>query len=173
MSVSKASSAKSGGTLRRIHLLLRSNWISSTGAASATLALLAFVTLVALNLWGDFGGPYVGLLTVVVLPVVFVGVLALIPLGLFLYRRRLAERLERLADRPLPLARAVAALTLVNFAGIEKVLAVKDNAAVEKRVRTGRRFENRVEIVEGLALADRIVLQPGNLVSGEPVEVIR
>jgi hypothetical protein len=118
MSVSKASSAKSGGTLRRIHLLLRSNWISSTGAASATLALLAFVTLVALNLWGDFGGPYVGLLTVVVLPVVFVGGLALIPLGLFLYRRRLAERLERLADRPLPLARAVAALTLVNFAGI-------------------------------------------------------
>ena len=67
----------------------------------------------------------------------------------------------------------VPADAVVNFAGIEKVLAVKDNAAVEKRVRTGRRFENRVEIVEGLALADRIVLQPGNLVSGEPVEVIR
>jgi hypothetical protein len=112
------SEAKTGGSLRRLHLLLRSNWISSTGAATATLALLALATVVALNVWGDWGGPYVGLLTVIILPLVFLGGLLLIPLGLFLYRRRMAERLERLADRPLHLARAVAALTLINFAAV-------------------------------------------------------
>lgn len=107
-----------GGTLRRIHLLLRSNWISSTGAALATLAVLALATLLALGPRAEMLGPYVGLLTVVVLPALFVVGLFLIPVGLFLYRKRLAERLARLADRPLYLARAVAALTLVNFAGV-------------------------------------------------------
>jgi RND family efflux transporter MFP subunit len=62
---------------------------------------------------------------------------------------------------------------LVTFAGIEKVLAVENNAAVEKRVRTGRRIADRVEIVEGVGPADRIVVRPGNLVTGEAVEVIR
>ena len=67
----------------------------------------------------------------------------------------------------------VPADAIVTFAGIEKVLTVHNNAAVEKRVRTGRRIADRVEIVEGLALADRVVVRPGNLVTGEPVQVIR
>lgn len=67
----------------------------------------------------------------------------------------------------------VPADAIVTFAGIEKVLTVQNSAAVEKRVRTGRRIADRVEIVEGLALADRVVVKPGNLVTGEPVQVIR
>jgi RND family efflux transporter MFP subunit len=62
---------------------------------------------------------------------------------------------------------------IVTFAGIEKVLGVADDVAVEKRVRTGRRIGDRVEIIEGIAAGDEVVVQPGNLVAGEPVQVIR
>jgi RND family efflux transporter MFP subunit len=67
----------------------------------------------------------------------------------------------------------VPADSIVNFAGIEKVLTVANNAAVEKRVRTGRRINNQVEIVEGIRAGEQVVVQPGNLINGEPVQVIR
>jgi RND family efflux transporter MFP subunit len=63
--------------------------------------------------------------------------------------------------------------SIITFAGIEKVLTVENNVALEKRVRTGRRIENQVEIVDGVAAGERIVMQPGNLVNGQPVQVIR
>jgi len=62
---------------------------------------------------------------------------------------------------------------IVTFAGIEKVLTVDNGTAVEKRVRTGRRLDQRVEITEGIAAGERVVVRPGNLVAGEPVQVIR
>jgi RND family efflux transporter MFP subunit len=58
---------------------------------------------------------------------------------------------------------------IVPFAGIEKVIAVADGRAVERRVRTGRRHEDQVEVVEGLAEGEPIVASPGNLTGGEPV----
>jgi multidrug efflux pump subunit AcrA (membrane-fusion protein) len=66
----------------------------------------------------------------------------------------------------------VPADAIVKFAGIEKVLTVHNNAALEKRVRTGRRIADRVEIVEGIGPGDQVVARPGNLVTGEPVQVI-
>jgi HlyD family secretion protein len=62
---------------------------------------------------------------------------------------------------------------IVTFAGIEKVLTVAKGTAVEKRVRTGRRIDDRVEIIEGIAAGDEVVVRPGNLVAGEPVQVVR
>jgi RND family efflux transporter MFP subunit len=62
--------------------------------------------------------------------------------------------------------------SILTFAGIEKVLTVADGKAVEKRVRTGRRVAERVEVIEGVAVGDRIVVQPGNLVAGQPVTVV-
>jgi len=62
---------------------------------------------------------------------------------------------------------------IVTFAGIEKVLTVAKGSAVEKRVRTGRRIENSVEIVEGIAPGEQVVVQPGNLVGGQPVQIAR
>lgn len=66
----------------------------------------------------------------------------------------------------------VPASSIVTFAGIEKVIVVQNGKAVEKRVRTGRRQENRVEIVEGLAAGEPVVAEPGNLVGGQAVTVI-
>jgi hypothetical protein len=40
-------------------------------------------------------------------------------------------------------------------------------------VRTGRRIDDRVEIIEGIATGDEVVVRPGNLVAGEPVQVVR
>lgn len=62
---------------------------------------------------------------------------------------------------------------IVTFAGIEKVIGVKEGRAVERRVRTGRRTGNRVEILEGLAPGETIVAEPGNLSGGQPVTVAR
>ena len=62
---------------------------------------------------------------------------------------------------------------IVTFAGIEKVLGVAKGTAIEKRVRTGRRIDDRVEIIEGIAAGDEVVVRPGNLVAGEPVQVVR
>jgi multidrug efflux pump subunit AcrA (membrane-fusion protein) len=50
---------------------------------------------------------------------------------------------------------------------------VKEDRAVEKRVRTGRRAGNRVEILEGVAAGDPVVVDPGNLAAGSPVRVAR
>jgi RND family efflux transporter MFP subunit len=60
---------------------------------------------------------------------------------------------------------------LVTFAGIEKVMTVRDGLSVEKRVHTGRRMGDRVEIVDGLKPAELVVVEPGNLVGGQPVTV--
>jgi hypothetical protein len=47
----------SPGTLGRLHRLLRSNWITSTGAALMTLAVFGFVTITAMHmLGGDWAG---------------------------------------------------------------------------------------------------------------------
>jgi len=65
------------------------------------------------------------------------------------------------------------AATVVTFAGLEKVFVVKDGKAVEKRIRTGRRSGDRVEILEGVAAGEPVVTEPGNLVGGTPVTVTR
>ena len=60
---------------------------------------------------------------------------------------------------------------IVTFAGIEKVIGVKDGKSVERRVQTGRREGERVEIVSGLAAGEPIVIDPGNLTGGQSVQI--
>lgn len=73
------------------------------------------------------------------------------------------------ADEPAVL---VPTASIVSFAGIEKVIGVADGKAVEKRVKTGRRSGDRVEILEGAAAGDVVVIEPGNLVDGQPVTIV-
>ena len=72
------------------------------------------------------------------------------------------------ADQP---AIFVPASSIVVFAGIEKVLTVKEGKALERRVVTGRREKDRIEIVEGLKVGEPVVIDPGSLVGGQPVVV--
>lgn len=116
------STSASVGTFGRLHRLLRSNWITSTGMALMTLAVIALATFFAMHtLGGAWAGPYVGLFASVVVPAMFVLGLLMVPAGLFVYRRRLHERVAALADRPMYLARAVVVLTAVNFAAVGTV----------------------------------------------------
>ncbi len=113
---------RTGGTLLRVHRLLRSNWITSFGAALMTLAVMGGVTLGLMHsAGGEWAGPYAGIVLTLVVPVVFLFGLVCVPAGLFVYRRRLRERIETMTDRPMYLARAVVVLTAINFASIATV----------------------------------------------------
>jgi RND family efflux transporter MFP subunit len=60
---------------------------------------------------------------------------------------------------------------IVTFAGVQKVLTVRDGHAKEQRIRTGRRDGERVEIVEGLRGGEIVIRAPGDLVDGVAVRV--
>lgn len=84
-------------------------------------------------------------------------------------------RVEIVLD-PDATALSIPAEALVRFAGIDKVfLVLPDGTAEERRVRLGRLDAEggRVEVLEGLAEGDAVVLAPGGLRSGQPVRVER
>jgi RND family efflux transporter MFP subunit len=62
--------------------------------------------------------------------------------------------------------------SIVTFAGIDKVISVDGGKAVEKPVKLGRRSGDRVEVLEGVTSGQPVVLEPGNLTGGQPVEVV-
>jgi RND family efflux transporter MFP subunit len=66
---------------------------------------------------------------------------------------------------------AVPSSALITFAGLEKVVVVKEGKAFEKNVTTGRRGAGWVEIVSGLERGEQVVVEPGNLRTGEAVTV--
>jgi RND family efflux transporter MFP subunit len=81
-------------------------------------------------------------------------------------------RAEVLTEASEPVIRVPTA-ALVTFAGIEKLLVVRQGKIVEVRVQTGRRANDSVEIVSGLKPGEQVVLQPGNLAPGQAVVVTR
>jgi RND family efflux transporter MFP subunit len=79
-------------------------------------------------------------------------------------------RAEIVTEASQPVIR-VPASALVTFAGIEKLLVVRQGRIVELRVQTGRRGGDSVEIVGGLKPGEQVVLQPGSLTSGQAVVI--
>jgi RND family efflux transporter MFP subunit len=65
----------------------------------------------------------------------------------------------------------IPATAIVSFAGVEKVFVVTEGKAAERRVTTGRREAERVEVLAGLKVGESVVVSPGNLVDGESVSV--
>lgn len=62
--------------------------------------------------------------------------------------------------------------TIVTFAGIEKVIVVQDGKALEKPITTGRRNGEFTEIVAGVNIGEKVVVDPGNLQSGQAVQIV-
>jgi RND family efflux transporter MFP subunit len=62
--------------------------------------------------------------------------------------------------------------SIVAFAGIEKVITVEDGKAIEKPITTGRRSGDWTEVLSGVKVGELVVVDPGNLQSGQPVTVI-
>jgi hypothetical protein len=65
------------------------NGLSILGTGLAIASLVLIVSLFFMEQLGFEGGPYLGILTYLILPVIFVTGLILIPVGAILYRRRL------------------------------------------------------------------------------------
>jgi len=70
------------------------------------------------------------------------------------------------------MAATVPANAIVTFAGIEKVIIVEGGKAVEKPVMTGRRGPDWVEIKSGVNVGQSVVVNPGNLQSGQAVSAV-
>jgi RND family efflux transporter MFP subunit len=62
---------------------------------------------------------------------------------------------------------------IVSFAGVEKVFVVHDAKAAETSITTGRRVEDWTEVVAGVKIGDVVVVEPGNLRSGQAVSVVQ
>lgn len=60
---------------------------------------------------------------------------------------------------------------IVTFAGIEKVILVQNGKALERAITTGRRSSEFTEIVAGVNVGEKVIVDPGNLQSGQAVEV--
>jgi RND family efflux transporter MFP subunit len=65
----------------------------------------------------------------------------------------------------------IPATALVTFAGVEKVLTVRDGKTEELRVTTGRRLGERIEVVAGLKTGQPVIDPAGNLTGGQAVTV--
>ena len=68
------------------------NATSLLGTALALAALVLIVSMLFVQQLGFDGGPYLGILTFLILPAVFVVGLVLIPIGSLLYRRKLRQQ---------------------------------------------------------------------------------
>jgi RND family efflux transporter MFP subunit len=60
---------------------------------------------------------------------------------------------------------------VIVFAGVEKVLAVESGVARERRIRTGTRVGDRVEILDGLSEGTMVITNGGNVADGAAVTV--
>ena len=61
---------------------------------------------------------------------------------------------------------------IVTFAGIEKVLVVQNGKALEKQITTGRRSGEFTEIIAGVSVGEKVIVEPGNLQTGQEVSVM-
>lgn len=60
---------------------------------------------------------------------------------------------------------------VVTFAGIDKVLTVREGKAVERPITVGRKTDEWTEIVRGVGVGEQVILDPGNLQTGQPVVI--
>jgi len=70
-------------------------------------------------------------------------------------------------------ALTIPAEAVMTFAGVDKVMAVREGVAQEVRIVIGRRDTARVEVLSGLEPGAEVVLSPGSLRSGAAVRVAR
>jgi RND family efflux transporter MFP subunit len=70
------------------------------------------------------------------------------------------------------MAVTVPSKSVVVFAGIEKVITVQNGKAVERPITTGRRINEWTEVLAGIKVGESVIIDPGNLQSGQAVNVL-
>lgn len=61
---------------------------------------------------------------------------------------------------------------VITFAGIQKIFLIEQGKAVEKEVKLGREFDSQVEVLGKVKAGEVVVAEPGNLRSGQPVQIL-
>src|SRR5262249_13773252 len=106
-------------TGRPVWYLLTLHWLSLVGSVLVTTAGISWLFVLPLHIRGHVDNPYVGIVAFLVLPAMFFAGLALIPVGIYLAKRRLQKDLaETVFDRRAALER------LAWFLGLTTVLNV-------------------------------------------------
>ncbi len=99
-------------------VLITSHWLSLVGMGLAATALISWLFVLPVHLRGHVDNPYIGIVVFLIIPIVLVIGLAMVPVGVFLARRRARRRLtEHVVDRKVAVRRLVGFLggvTLVN-----------------------------------------------------------
>src|SRR5579872_5543234 len=88
-----------GQQRRPVLVLLTSHWISMAGVTLVTLAGFSWLFVLPVNVRGNVGNPYIGLLVFIAIPAVFFAGLALIPVGIALAGRRVAAGFSDAVER--------------------------------------------------------------------------
>jgi hypothetical protein len=84
---------------RPLLALLTSHWISMLGVTLVTLAGCSWLFALPAHMRGRVENPYIGLLVFIAIPIVFFLGLVLIPIGVWMAKRRIAAGLGELPDR--------------------------------------------------------------------------
>jgi hypothetical protein len=98
--------------------ILTGHWFSVLGTSLVTIAGCSWLLLLVLRPTGAAADPYLGILIFFAVPVVFFAGLALIPVGVWLARRRIAAGLSRAPDRRVVVRRVAiffGVMTVVNI----------------------------------------------------------
>lgn len=78
-------------TRRPVWYLLTLHWLSLTGVALVATALISWLFVLPQSIRGHAANPYLGIVSFLILPVIFFAGLALIPIGIYLARRQLRK----------------------------------------------------------------------------------
>ena len=86
-------------TDRPVLTLLTSHWLTMAGALLATVAACTWLLTLPTQVRGHASNPYIGILTFVVLPIVFAIGLVLMPIGMWLSRRAIRRASKAVLTR--------------------------------------------------------------------------
>ena len=90
--------------------------LSVVGACLVSTAAICWILALPAQVRGHVTNPYIGILLFVLLPILFLGGLALIPLGVYLARRRVRKGLaDVVVDRPTSIRRLAVFLAVTTF----------------------------------------------------------
>jgi NapC/NirT cytochrome c family protein len=104
---------------RPVWVLITSHWISLLGMGFVGSALISWLFVLPLHVRGHADNPYIGILVFLVIPVVLVLGLGMVPLGVFLARKRARQRLAvEIVDRKAAIRRLLGFLGAVTFINV-------------------------------------------------------
>ena len=132
------------------------NGISLVGTALALAGLVLIISLFFLEQLGFEGGPYLGILTYLVLPMIFILGVILIPVGSWLHRRRLRRESDADATPALPV------IDLNNEKTRKRMLVAFSVTIVSVVIVAGATYKgiHVMESVEFCGLACHSVMEP-------------